>query len=508
MLNKYLFYKYINWEKFFLVIILGIYILIGLSCADRLYPVWLDEVTLTQPAYNLYIGKGFTSTAWYHQSAQEFHVSTSPLYVLLLSFWIKIFGFTIVAVRIFNYTLMIASVLMIWLSVIRLRLITSSWIRLILVFLILTGTGVTFNYISGRYDCIGIILISASLFVYSWTKSITRNIFIICLGSLFPWAGLSLIAYFVILSGLLLIFFGSSLIKFLLYLLVGIFIGFIFLSFTYHWNGVWDDFVNLSVAHSIASNSSNILAKLLDKSAKLLDKDNYLCAGLLTDTSYSVLLIAMITVTIYWIYKKRLQFPAQILFGCATLVIPITMCLLGKYPIYYSWMSYIPLTLCLCSSFNRLISQQQLKIIPSSLLFTFFILISLYASFNGLPKSLKNTIANWQSFDYQLVEEFIADSINNNESVYSDFSAFYAVEKITQKAIYPLYPLSFLSTQDKNDISAIIIDPREEVRAPWNVGFDDVAKTLGGKWYETENTLDSEIYNLKVFKRARKKITH
>lgn len=57
-----------------------VFLLVGIFFGSRLQPVWIDEVVLAEPAANLALYDSFTSAAWYHQNAQEFHVSTSFLY--------------------------------------------------------------------------------------------------------------------------------------------------------------------------------------------------------------------------------------------------------------------------------------------------------------------------------------------------------------------------------------------------------------------------------------------
>jgi len=98
-------------SEILILIGLGIaFLLVSIFLGPRLQPVWIDEVVLAEPAANLALYDSFTSAAWYHQNYQEFHVSTSFLYTVLLALWIKVLGFSIEKVRLFNYVLMLLSI--------------------------------------------------------------------------------------------------------------------------------------------------------------------------------------------------------------------------------------------------------------------------------------------------------------------------------------------------------------------------------------------------------------
>src|SRR5690349_18811487 len=73
-----------------LLFLLG-FVLVNLATASRYPFVWIDEVMYSDPAVNLHLGNGFTSTAWYAQSSNEFLAGNVPLHSLLLCAWIKLF---------------------------------------------------------------------------------------------------------------------------------------------------------------------------------------------------------------------------------------------------------------------------------------------------------------------------------------------------------------------------------------------------------------------------------
>src|SRR5258706_1732172 len=78
-------------------------LLVNLATALRYPAVCQYEVMYTDPAANLILGKGFTSTAWYVQTGEKFWAANTPLHEMALSGWIRIFGFSPLAVRSINY---------------------------------------------------------------------------------------------------------------------------------------------------------------------------------------------------------------------------------------------------------------------------------------------------------------------------------------------------------------------------------------------------------------------
>jgi hypothetical protein len=246
--------KLLPTEIAIVVLLLILFIGLNIVTSSRLSTVWLDEVLLTDPAANLYLGNGFTSSAWYFQTKDEFWACNAPLYAVLLYHWMLLFGFSLLAVRSINYMFMVISALLIWLSVHRLRLINSSRNRIILTVLLLLGEGVTFNYLSGRYDCLAISLFAVALFVYSIQSTWSRCILLVSIGIFIPVAGVHLIPYAAILCCLLLIYLGRLFIKESVSLAVGSILGIIFLYILYSTNGVANIFFIKSIGgHSIGS---------------------------------------------------------------------------------------------------------------------------------------------------------------------------------------------------------------------------------------------------------------
>lgn len=503
--NNYLLKKenrYFLSETVILLSFIVIFFCIGITMSARLEPVWLDEVALTEPASNFYLYNSFTSSAWYHQLANEFHVSTSFLYTFLLALWMKLFGLNLVTVRLLNYVLMVVCSIFLWLAIYRLNLVNFSWLRIALIAMFLTSKGISFNYTSGRYDVICILLSLSVLLAYSIKNYQRRYLAISALGILFPLAGLSSVVYAILLFSILLIYNHRLFFKEFIAILIGFVFGMGFLYILYSTNKVWDDFINMSIGHSVVNNDSsqNLFTKLADKITKLFDKNDYICRGCLDNHTWQLLVIVLIFFLFYELLTKQWKFKSFTSFGMTTaILIPTTMCLLGKYPIYYSWMSVIPLVICICGSFNQILANSH-NFWTKQLFSLVFLLVWLQAMFYGLPSAINKARYNWDSLDYAKVDNFIAKNINQDDIVYSDFPAFYAIKPRVKQVFFPLY-FGLLTNEDKDKMSVIVIDPRESVRAPWNPGVSEIVGDDKEQWYDTEENLDTGSYKLRVYRK-------
>ena len=181
------------------VIGLTLFILLNIFTASRSPVVWQDEVQLADPAVNLVQGNGFTSTACF-QPGDRFYASQAPLYSMLLYPWISLFGVHITAVRSLNFLLILAVVSVLSLGLWKLGLIRTAQARWLFAALVLCGYGVTFSYRSGRYDCLGMLIVSGIFAALAIKHRGVRTAVQLALAALIPWAGVQLIPYLALLS--------------------------------------------------------------------------------------------------------------------------------------------------------------------------------------------------------------------------------------------------------------------------------------------------------------------
>lgn len=504
--KRFKIYKAFPWEPIIVTGLLIIFLLIGWLAGSRLNPVWLDEVLFTDPAANFYLGNGFTSSAVWNLKKDDFYAHSSLLYPLLLFGWLKLFGFSIVKVRLLNFFLIAISVLTIWLSTIRLRLINSSWGRISLVIILLCGEGITFSYVSGRYDSLCILLSAFALLAYSIKNNRLRYICLAFLGMLFPITGLALCSYSINLGFLLIIYLKRLFLKEYISSLFGSAIGIIFLYFVYTINGVWNVYFKYSTEYSIVNNQGNTNQFLpgFTRRLNLLFTAPQLLGGVRVDKSFQILVIITVILVLYQIFKKQFKFNSFLSFGLISIIyIPIVTFFLSKYPIYYSWMAFIPLSICVCSSITEIVPKN--RSYPAKLFLSLvFLVLLVNASYFGLPNYLIKAVSKWEPLDYTKVENFIETTIREDDIAYSDYTAFYAIKKKADFVFFPLYVKEIISAQEEKNISVIVFDPRPGVRRPWNPPLKEVTKLLGGEWYDTGDFLNTKAYHLKIYRRKPK----
>ena len=223
-------------------LLLSAFLAANLSTSSRSPVIWQDEVMFTDPAANLYFGQGFTTSAWF-QSRNTLFAGNSPLYSLCLYPWIRVFGFDVVSVRGLNYVLMLAVVASCLLALDRLGLVRSPVPRLAFAFLVLCGDGVTYSYRSGRYDCLGMLLVSGLLLTLVLRPGRPRTGGLFLLAALAPWAGLQLLPYLGLLGLLVLLLRGKAAIADVVTVGLGCLAGFVCLAAFLLENGVWHEFL-------------------------------------------------------------------------------------------------------------------------------------------------------------------------------------------------------------------------------------------------------------------------
>jgi hypothetical protein len=489
-------------SEILILIGLGIaFLLVSIFLGPRLQPVWIDEVVLAEPAANLALYDSFTSAAWYHQNYQEFHVSTSFLYTVLLALWIKVLGFSIEKVRLFNYVLMLLSITVIWLFIKKLPLIKFSWLRIILVVSCLLPAGITFIYISGRYDTSGIFLSALVLGAFLIKDAKIRWLTMTIIGFFFPLSGLSAVVFATIFGGILLLFNFQRFWREFVALGGGFILGMLFLYALYSTNGVWDDFVSMTLGHSVANANLNrtVIDIIFSRVSKLFDQKDYVCGGCL-HPSFPPLSLLLLILIFYELLTKSFRWRSPSFFALITVItIPTTMCFLGKYPLYYSWMSMFPLIICICWSFNNILEKNTGKIQTTIISIAFLVLL-FYANLLGLPYLVQSTLKQWENNDYAKVQNFLDNKINPQDHIYADFQTFYALKSRAKRVYFPLYN-GQMTPEDRDNLSLIVIDPRASVRASWNPGLAEIVGDSLPQWYDTGEQLDTGTYGMKLYRK-------
>lgn len=491
------FWHHWGWETLGVLVIIGIFLAFNVI-TFWISPVMFDETLLTDPAINVNIGKGFTSTIFPFQPRQEFWVGNASLHPMTLVAWIKAFGFSMFSVRLLNYLEISLAIFFIWLGTLRLNIVTHSANRLAMVFTLFSLDGIFYNYRAIRYDCLNILLIAACFLVYSIPPIWLRCVLLTCISMFLPMAGINLGAYVPLMCGLLLVYLRKDFLKETISILIGCLVGLFYLYLFYSTNGVWKMFLLASfgvgatitgkIGQAVIQGDTSQIASYL----QLIKFPMYY-----PDSSSPLLLGILAGMVIYQIAHHQFKKRSILSFGLASgLVLPMGMFIAGQYPIYYTWMGLIPMTICLFGTLD--FSQFQRRKFWHWLLLVFVILTPLV----GLPLRFGKIAAIAEELNYEPIEKLVQQSLRKEDWALVNFSTFYAVKQAQKEGqvaevFFPSYAEGksrFSEFPEREKISVMMIPP--------NI-LEKMTKRIGGEWVETGQgiTPNFEPYHLQVYRR-------
>jgi hypothetical protein len=362
--------------------------------------------------------------------------------------------------------------------------------------------GITFIYTSGRYDTSCIFLSALVLGAFLIKDAKIRCLTMTIIGFFFPLSGLSAVAFAIIFGGILLLFNFQRFWREFVALSGGFILGMLFLYALYSTNGVWDDFVGVTF-DQIADNANlnrSVIDIIFSRVSKLFDQKDYVCAGCSSNLSFPPLSLLLIILIFYELLTKSFRWRSPSFFALITVItIPTTMCFLGKYPLYYSWMSMFPLLICICWSFNNILEKSTGKIQTTIISIAFLVLL-FYANLLGLPSRAQITLQQWVYNDYTKVQNFLDNKINPQDHIYADFQTFYALKSRSKRVYFPIHHVR-MTPEDRDNLSLIVIDPRDSARAPWNPGLAGIVGDSLPQWYDTGEQLDTGTYVMKLYRK-------
>jgi hypothetical protein len=469
-------------ECIWLFLIFGIFIILNLVTSTRSPTVWQDEVMFADPAINLVSHGKWVSTAWFAQTVNEFWMGNAPLYPALLAVWIKVFGTSITGVRSLNYFFTALAALLLWSWSYRANTVSKPWTRLLMVSLVLTGQGMAFSYRSGRYDALGYLLVITGLWAFTLNDSRIRYSLLAVVGFLLPWAGLQLLPFVSFVGAVSLLVFASRFLMEWVWAAFGAVAGgCVFgaiLKFTGLWKPFWSSVNGLSGSHT-----------------PLEVKLKSLVGIYVQDQSYLPLLAAVaLLVLIQRRHISAFTLKMALITGGIAVFLPATLHLLAKFPIYYTWMAFIPLAILAAHLLS--FPDAQTKLLKKIALVC--LVISILA---GLPARLAVTVLQWRERDYAPVRALAQRTITKADCVYAAEQGYYAVKPIAHAILLPEYR-PVMSPIEKEQITCLFINPSD---------FEYVTNFLGGKWTDTgefvapeqeKRSFGAAKYNLHVWRRA------
>jgi hypothetical protein len=433
-----------------------LFLMLNLGTATHYPAPWVDEIQFADPAINLVLHGHFSSTVWIAQNSSAFWAGNAPLYSLLLAVWLRTTGVSPLSVRSLNFLLIVALVWMVWVVVRRNNWITSPSWRMALCVLLMTGQGLTFSYRMGRYDVVGMNLFALAALIWPSSNQLWRYLLLSAVAALMPLAGLQLVAAAAVYCAILFLFLGRRCIHCIIAVVAGLAAGVMVLYLLYSCQRVWHAFLVSTTA--VGTMGQDISSKL-----------HALPGVYLADKSLAVLLLAGLLLALR--NPRQLKQWRESLLAFAlmlALAVPPTLTIAAKFPLYYSWMAFIPLALAVVSELSKPGEVSgALRVVVSALL--------LVGALSGLPLRLTAVFLNWDAFSQRPIVRFVDANLQPSDSVVADFKAYYAV-KLHCKSVYAPTYVGVMEPQEREMVTALLVRPAQLAL---------VTGAIGGQWQDT-----------------------
>jgi hypothetical protein len=445
---------------------------------------WLDEVAQVDAGVNLYLGNGWTNTAWSSLSERTFWAGNNPLYPFLVYLWVSALGFSAVTVRCLNFLLALAITYLVVDATRRANLLHSPWSRMLLASLLLCNATMTFVYRSGRADLVSLLVVTILFRLYLFVQQPARRWWLLCLcGMLLLPSGLQTIPYAALLLCLDYYVRRRLRIQDIAAVGLGTALGGLVLAAIFLSRHALYDYC----AQTFAS-GYNIFGCLLQviviRDQKSIDR---LTPVLLNLMPWNVLativkdhslapLVALFPFLAIWPRPNgasRLRAIARA--GLvATLLVPLGMLAAGRYPFYYAWMGAVPATIVFVIALEASWAERKIH---------FWLVGSLAAVVSlclGMPSIVWRQVIEADPGTYRAVEAMVRQETKKANTLFGSPPVYYAAKQAKVHFLCTSYSggrgYPRMTDDERGQISVLILVPEEVQEA-----FDKV----GGSWTQT-----------------------
>lgn len=418
---------------------------------------WIDEVMMLDTSYNMAFHGSWGTTAWYRVVGQHPFSTYPPLYQILATIWIWLFGSSLVVVRSMNllFTFVLGSIC--------LRLMKRHGIKLTawtvaLFTVLLWGTSeMAWMYRNGRPDMLCALMFVFTVLAidnYLSAKFLTTRFAIIVSSALLLCSGVQAAVY---LIALWLFFFISvkerrkDSIRLLILLMTGILLGLLLVALFMLVNGRLVAFASSIIQYSatlssitlavlpwvgdvFGFNSEPYIQKLQELSTELS-----LGERLVSITEYRNFLLLSIVALLAYAFSfrdrlKELMSDKGFLLLLCALYVPIIMTLAGRYPIYYRWMAFIPLIFAVTSIAAK-----------HRLWCAVFSVVTMFLTIFGIRSMLPD-----EHWDYENLHSFVQrQHFKSSDVVVCPFSTFYEIKPICDTCYFVgIFPTEYIDHAD------------------------------------------------------------
>jgi len=500
-------------EVVFVGIILLTFIAINFSVACRTPTVFPDEPEYSDPAVNLYLGDGFTSTMW-AQGRHDFWVGNVPAYQILLAGFFKLFGVGFLQARMVNTLLAALAAGMIWLALKRTELIKTAPYRLLSVVLILSGSVSTQTIRTIRPDTTMFTVCAAVFLAWTVRSEKLRWLAVILASSLLLPAGIPMLPYGILMLGLYMIAFGFDSIKTVAATLAGMMLGVGWLCLFYSYFSSIRNFLDNILPFTVmkagdASFTQKIIGKFVGDPLDSPDTVftsffgkplEFINPKTLFDYSSAMLFLIILGLAVFhWATLGKAQKKIVIFALLMVLVVPPCLHIAGHYRSMYRWMTYMPLCVlapCLAESILKESKAPTVRRIVAGIFFTAIVL--------GIPARTLLILPWWSERSVGPLDAAAERVVTKSDVVIGDCKVYFAVRPLAKTVFLLGLPANgrFDRIKDlpKSEITLLCLKPEE---------LDEMVGIVGGNWQrvasgnpEQENELARTRYNINFYRRV------
>ena len=453
-------------ERAWLALLLATFVLVNLGTITRMPIPWGDEMMHVDPVASWYRGHGFVSGSWNLQRDTEFFAGYPPLYDLTLMGWVSVLGFGPVVVRSLDVVLAALVGALLWSVSWRLEIVSTARHRLLLVAAALGGYGMFVAYRSARPDCVGMLVCIGSLLASIWSAGRGGTATLFALGVLLPLAGLQTVFYAAVVYTVLIAFWPRRTFRAALPQAFGAIAGAVLLAIVYAKFGVLRAFLS----QTVGSQTPLGRGSAYDFRARLGGVDLRHRLGALRDPSTLAVFVTLALVTLMQ-WRDRAWRPRSPAFVGAIIgvVVPASLFTMAQIPIYYAWMVYLPMVLCLAAAADQ----------PFTIdrrwrgVFALWRGAVFVACVVAVPAFTLVALLQWHQRDPQRIVDAIAPQLRPDDRALIEPAAYYAC----LGRVAAIYGQAYVfSEPEARAVTVLIV-------APWHA--EDFEKTLGGRWIDT-----------------------
>jgi hypothetical protein len=442
---------------------------------------WTDEVMQIDAAVNLYLGKGWVSTAWQSQSQLEFWSANNPLYTAIMYVWISAFGFTPLIVRSLNVALAFIVTWVIVDTCRRARWIRSSGGVLLLAALLITDDALSFVYRSGRADLVTMLVVAILFRAFVLVESPQRRRLSLMLASMPLLAcGLQSIPYVALLVLCDRITLRKATFADLGAIVGGFIVGASILLSIYLWKHTLVAYVSQTFAsgynivgaalQAARFRDPNAVGRFLEVVEALLPWRVVHTIGQDRGMALLIAFLALMAVVAWRRGAADLARTACVGIVVA-LLIPYGMLASGRYAYYYAWMGAAPVMVAFVMTLEASNRPGRRDV------YLVGIAVAVAASLVGMPLRVWRDVAARGPSQYSRVEQAYRTEAKPSDIVYADPLFYYAAKKAGNQ----FYSVTYAGGRGYRSMSAEECSGISIVMVSVTLA-DETRRKLGGSW--------------------------